>query len=138
LPGYRARVRTWTLEEAEADLPRVRDLVARIQSLLVQRRGRARIPAALPGVSPNGHGGRHGAAATLDAMDGDLREAVEELTSDGIVLRDPERGLIDFPARSPSGRDYLICWLLGEDEIGWWHWPDAGFAGRTPITEPPD
>ena len=62
---------------------------------------------------------------------------MEELTSEGIVLRDLERGLIDFPARSPSGRDYLLCWLDGEDAIEWWHWPAAGFAGRTPLSDPP-
>ena len=50
----------------------------------------------------------------------------------------PERGLIDFPAQSPSGREYLLCWLAGEDAIEWWHWPDAGFAGRTPLSQPPE
>jgi len=46
--------------------------------------------------------------------------------------------LIDFPATSPSGRTYLLCWLDGEETIDWWHWPDDGFAGRTPIAEPPE
>ena len=82
-------------------------------------------------MSANGQGG---------AQEGDteLRALVEALQRDGIVLRDPDRGLIDFPAQSPSGRDYLLCWLDGEDAIEWWHWPDAGFAGRTPLAEPPD
>jgi hypothetical protein len=30
-----------------------------------------------------------------------------------------------------------LCWLDGEDAIDWWHWPHAGFAGRTPLTTPP-
>ena len=46
-------------------------------------------------------------------------------------------GLIDFPARRPSGRPYYLCWLDGEDDITWWHWIDAGFAGRTPLSDPP-
>ena len=62
---------------------------------------------------------------------------IGELQADGIIVRDPERGLIDFPALAPSGATYLLCWLDGEDAIDWWHWPDDGFAGRTPITEPP-
>ena len=61
-----------------------------------------------------------------------------ELNADGIVLRDPERGLIDFPARAPSGREYWICWLAGEDEVAWWHWPEDGFPGRKPLTDPPE
>jgi hypothetical protein len=63
---------------------------------------------------------------------------LDDLTGRGIVVRDPERGLIDFPARSSTGREYLLCWLDGEDAISWWHWPDAGFGGRTPLSEPPD
>jgi hypothetical protein len=53
------------------------------------------------------------------------------------VVRDLERGLVDFPARSPSGRDYWLCWVVGEPEVAWWHWPEAGFAGRTPLGDPP-
>ncbi len=52
-------------------------------------------------------------------------------------MRDAERGLIDFPALAPSGETYLLCWLDGEHAIDFWHWPDAGFAGRTPIDQPP-
>ena len=63
--------------------------------------------------------------------------AVEELTDQGIVLRDLDSGLIDFPARLPDGREYLLCWVLGEPEVGFWHWPEAGFAGRRPLSDPP-
>jgi len=54
-----------------------------------------------------------------------------------VISTYPERGLIDFPALAASGATYLLCWLDGEDAIEWWHWPDAGFAGRTPIDQPP-
>ena len=40
-----------------------------------------------------------------------LRGVVDLLAVDGIVLRDLERGLIDFPATAPSGRDHWLCWL---------------------------
>jgi hypothetical protein len=124
-------VRIWTLEEATAALPDVKELVRRLRTLAgatQQRRQRTRGN----GVSGNGHG--PGASDTA----AELRAVLAELTERGIVVRDPARGLIDFPARSPTGRDYLLCFLDGEDAIGWWHWPDAGFAGRTPIDEPPD
>lgn len=124
-------MRIWTLEEANAALPEVKVLVRRLRTLAGatrQRRERSRGN----GVSGNGHASQAGDAAA------ELRAVLQELTERGVVVRDPGRGLIDFPARSPTGRDYLLCFLDGEDAIGWWHWPDAGFAGRTPIGEPPD
>lgn len=125
-------MRIWTLDEATAALSEVRDLVRRVRTLAGatrQRRERTRGNGAASG---NGHA-PHGRDAAAE-----LRSVLNELTERGIVVRDAERGLIDFPARSPTGRDYLLCFLDGEDVIEWWHWPDAGFAGRTPISEPPD
>jgi hypothetical protein len=109
-------VRHWTLEEATAALPAVSAKVQRLRELV-----RAR-------PSANGSGAR---------LDAEIAAILEELTADGIVVRDVQRGLIDFPALAPSGETYLLCWLDGEESIEWWHWPDAGFAGRTPIDEPP-
>ena len=134
LPSYCREVRSYTLAEANAELPRVRNIVERIRVLVADAKIRQRAPHP----SGNGPGPSSNGRARAPGGSDELRTLVEQLNTDGIVLRDPERGLIDFPARSPSGRDYLLCWLPGEDEIGWWHWPEAGFAGRTPITEPPD
>ena len=41
------------------------------------------------------------------------------------------------PARLADGRQYLLCWVLGEPAVEWWHWPDTGFAGRRPLSDPP-
>jgi hypothetical protein len=27
--------------------------------------------------------------------------------------------------------------VLGEPAVEWWHWPDTGFAGRRPLSDPP-
>lgn len=128
-----AEVRYWTLDEATAALPRVRAQVQRIRELIARSRQQG-AHASGNGHTPSSNGQDSGGAEG----DTELRSLVEELQRDGIVLRDPERGLIDFPAQSPSGREYLLCWLEGEDAIEWWHWPDAGFAGRTSLTDPPD
>ncbi|HEV2993624.1 MAG TPA: DUF2203 domain-containing protein, partial [Acidimicrobiia bacterium] len=116
-------MRYWTLDEALAALPEVRVLVGRLRELVAAARPDPARAAGNGAPSGNGQGGTAG----------ELRRALATLTDQGIVVRDPGRGLIDFPARSPSGRDYLLCWLDGEDTIAWWHWPDAGFAGRTPL-----
>ena len=79
----------------------------------------------------NGHG-------VVPADPQPIKACLDELVAEGIVLRDIERGLIDFPAQAGDGRWYWLCWLQGEEEVGWWHWPDEGFAGRAPLDSLPD
>ena len=119
----------WTLEEANAALDRVRATVRRIQELLRARRDRAEGEAGR--IRGNGH-------APGGEEVSELQRAIEELTGEGIVLRDIDNGLVDFPARTASGRLYLLCWLVDEPEVAWWHWPDTGFAGRRPLSDPPE
>ena len=54
------------------------------------------------------------------------------LADRGILLRDPETGLIDFPAERDGTRVFL-CWQLGEDQVAWYHDEQAGFSGRKPL-----
>jgi hypothetical protein len=124
-----ARVRRWTLDEARAALPEVRAVVQRIRALVAAAQTRR----ARHSHAPSGNG----QTPTAGAADAELRDALAELTDRGIIVRDPARGLIDFPASSPTGREYLLCWVDGEDTIEWWHYPEDGFAGRTPLSEPP-
>jgi len=121
-------VRVWTVEAANAALPRVREVLERIRERVAAARQERE--GAAERVEGNGH------APAVKAGRG-LRAAVEELTDQGIVLRDVDAGLVDFPARLADGREYLLCWVLGESEVAFWHWPDAGFAGRRPLTDPP-
>jgi hypothetical protein len=131
--SYVGHVRHWTLDEATAALPEVRVIVERVRELVAAAQDRAQ---RIRGRGASASGNGHGPAVQID--DRELRALLADLDGRGIIVRDPGRGLIDFPAQSRSGRDYLLCWLAGEDSIDWWHWPDAGFAGRTPLTEPPD
>jgi hypothetical protein len=64
----------------------------------------------------------------------ELREAILELLERGIVLRDLDRGLVDFPSLR-DGREIFLCWQEGEDEVAFWHEVDAGFAGRRPLAD---
>lgn len=57
----------------------------------------------------------------------------------GIVLRDLDTGLMDFPYRSNSRQeDYFLCWRLPEEGIFYFHSISEGFAGRHPISLLPD
>ena len=51
-----------------------------------------------------------------------------------IVVRDLERGLVDFPAVI-DGREVYLCWLLDEPTVRHWHGVEAGFAGRQPLAD---
>jgi hypothetical protein len=61
-----------------------------------------------------------------------LRKLLDELAEFGCVLKDPERGLIDFLSLR-KGREIYLCWYLGEEGINFWHYLDTGFAGRKPL-----
>ena len=59
---------------------------------------------------------------------------LENLEKIGCVLKDLERGLVDFYCRF-EGTDIFLCWKLGEEKIKAWHEADDGFAGRKPIVD---
>jgi hypothetical protein len=61
-----------------------------------------------------------------------LKTEVEYLAERGILLRDPDTGLIDFPAER-DGEQVLLCWRLGEDDVGYYHGMHSGFSGRKPL-----
>ena len=118
----------WTVAEAEAALPRITEVVERVRATVAGTRQHHRETAASSG--GNGHSRERDTALEFGA-------AVEELAAEGIVLRDADAGLIDFPAVAPGGRRYWLCWVVGEPAVAWWHWPEDGFAGRRPLSEPP-
>jgi hypothetical protein len=119
--------RYWTVAEADASLERIGGIVRQAQRLVAEIREHHDDQ---PSRNGNGHRPAGGAKAAL----GELAAGLDD---EGIVLRDVDRGLIDFVARTDDGREYLLCWLVTEPAVGWWHWPDAGFAGRTSIDELP-
>lgn len=63
-----------------------------------------------------------------------LQEALQQIESQGCLIKDLDIGLIDFPCLVNQQEIYL-CWKLGEPSIGFWHNTDEGFAGRKPIDE---
>ena len=61
-----------------------------------------------------------------------VARAVEGLQRLGLLVKDLDRGLVDFPALH-NGEEVLLCWQVGEHEVAYWHGVDEGFAGRKPI-----
>lgn len=61
-----------------------------------------------------------------------LKASISDITAAGVQVKDLEAGLLDFPTLY-RGREVLMCWRTGEDEIAFWHGLDEGFAGRKEI-----
>ena len=121
--------RHYTLEEASAALGWVQDAIA---TLRTAREGLSDEEAreALAEAGPQNGGGDPGRVVSEAFLQ--LRDALARLQEAEVVLRDLDRGLVDFPAIRDD-REVYLCWVEGEDEIGYWHDLEAGFAGREPL-----
>lgn len=62
------------------------------------------------------------------------KDALAEIDSIGVQVKDIDIGLLDFPCEV-EGRTVLLCWKMGEPSITHWHGTDEGFAGRKLIDE---
>lgn len=60
------------------------------------------------------------------------KDALAEIDSIGVQVKDLSIGLLDFPCEV-EGQKILLCWKLGEKGITHWHGVEEGFAGRKPI-----
>jgi hypothetical protein len=117
----------YTRETANLLLDEVRERLARLQRAYAEVAGHRSSMAS----SAGGNGGDAGASRWLASS----RTAADELSwfrDRGIVVRDIEQGLIDFPGLR-GGRQIYLCWRLGEDAVNFWHDRETGFAGRQPL-----
>lgn len=125
-------MKLFTIQEANALLPNVRTILAKIQRAhrnLTKYREEAR--KASDAAEYGGGGIADGVAYAVVLTE--MTTKMTELEALGVQLKDFERGLVDFPSLR-EGRVVLLCWQMGEgDELEWWHDVDAGFAGRTPL-----
>jgi hypothetical protein len=126
-------LRTFTVNEANAEVPRLDGLIERLQrGALVLERERAAWVA--------GHEGADVSADVLVRERPEARAAAEDLSGVvaeferlGVQLKDLELGLVDFPSEQ-GGEPVLLCWQYGEPEVAYWHGTDEGFARRRPLT----
>src|SRR3982751_680790 len=113
-------MKLFSVEEANALLPAVRGILARIRRAYrgvaaYQEKARR----AAEGAERGGGGMMEGPQYISLAIE--LLSSAGELETLGVQLKDQERGLIDFPSLR-DGRVVLLCWHLGEgDHIEWWH-----------------
>jgi hypothetical protein len=128
---------TFTLEEANALVPRVSLLMQRLQDAARALQHEAEAHAAAEGRSVSDLAPRELAAArpaaralieSLDGLLGDLQGL-------GVEVKDLRLGLCDFPSMQ-GGELVYLCWQTGEPEVAFWHPTDEGFSGRRPLPGP--
>ena len=68
----------------------------------------------------------------LDEEVAGIARCVARIHEAGGLVKDLDEGLVDFLAER-EGEEVLLCWRLGEDEIGFWHGLEEGFSGRKPL-----
>lgn len=133
-------MKTFTLEEANALLPVVESLLGRAISAKESAEGlereiqslRQRIFLAggmtvdIASVARN--------RTETEAEVQRAKEALGELDSIGVQVKDLDTGLLDFPCRV-EGELVLLCWRRGESRVEFWHTLEAGFRGRQPVDE---
>jgi hypothetical protein len=123
----------FTIAQAMRALPLVRRIASDIQAVEMQRRELIQW-AGTSLTEKNAELDEVGLGRKFESLSRDMVRLIAELSTIGVELKDPARGLLDFPAIF-EGREILLCWQLGETSLSCWHEVDAGFAGRRSINE---
>ena len=121
--------RHFTREEANALLPQLEALLTQLQESKDELTD-TEAHEALAEAAPTNGGGEEGRQVGVAFLE--VRRLLETVEKAGIVLRDIDRGLVDFPAIL-DGQEVYLCWELGEDEVGFWHDLEGGYGGREPL-----
>lgn len=126
------KARYFTLDEARSTLPQVKALMEQVQAA---RREILRLrPATLPVIQRAAMNGGNKEMGELAVHAMRLEEGVKGIQALGVIIKDIDAGLVDFIGMR-NGREIYLCWRYGEEEIGYWHEINAGFAGRRPLDE---
>ena len=135
--------RYFTVTEVNAMLPELQRTLFRIMQLKGQVRGAyAQLDAS--GAAPDEEdvdvvvaglpSGVIQQRARLKGLVETLRDELQTVHRMGCIIKDIELGLVDWLAQH-QGREILLCWRVGESEVGYWHDLSDGFRGRRPVSE---
>jgi hypothetical protein len=121
--------RHFTREEANALLPQLTAMLGQLRESKDELTD-TEAHEALSEAAPANGGGDEGKQVGVAFLE--VRRLLGTIEQAGIVLRDIDRGLVDFPALLDD-REVYLCWELGEDEVAFWHDLETGYGGREPL-----
>jgi hypothetical protein len=120
----------FTVEEANALLP---DLIALLDELRAARDHLViewQNAAPVVRAAPRNGGGAQASAYVAGLLR--LNRLLKGFTERGVLLKDIDEGLVDFP-HMRGEEEILLCWKLGEECVAHWHDLETGYAGRQPL-----
>ncbi|HET7478960.1 MAG TPA: DUF2203 domain-containing protein [Rubrobacteraceae bacterium] len=122
--------RLFTVAEANALLPTLKELLDDLALHLAAVREKApHMEPILRAAGANG-GGRMGSEYGVEAYN--LHLAIERIRELGVIVKDLDMGLLDFP-HERDGRVVFLCWHPPEERVEFWHEIETGYAGRKPL-----
>jgi hypothetical protein len=117
----------FSLEEANAELVRLRPLLAQIIAIRVEiMQSRPEVWSVMLKAASNG-GNKVSAQVDQDFIR--LQGLIKKILESGVEIKDIDTGLVDFHSLR-DGREVYLCWKYGEDRVQFWHELDSGFSGR--------
>jgi hypothetical protein len=120
----------FSLDEANAALLVIKPMLADI--MRIRQNVLARQPEIWPVIQKAAGNGGSKAASLIALEFGQLDDSVHRILDMGVIVKDLDIGLLDFPALMNKHEVYL-CWKFGEENVLFWHEIDDGFAGRQPL-----
>lgn len=124
------RQKFYTPKAANQLLPVIKE---ELDEILAKKRERDVIKKNLDILLQSGQADRYdGLRKQLEVVTEELETWIERLQSKGVILRDIEQGLVDFPGVR-FGELVYLCWKRGEPQVGFWHDVKEGYAGRKPL-----
>ena len=122
--------RLFTVEEANALIPTLNEILEEVA--LHRDALRERAPHMEPILRSTGTNGGGKAGSEYGVAAYRLYLAIERIRELGVVPKDLDTGLLDFP-HEREGRVVFLCWHPPEERIEYWHEIEAGYAGRQPL-----
>ncbi len=133
------RINLFSVDEANRLLPRIRPELERLVALKAEHdRLTTRLEVlsvALAGAASDNPDAieRRDVAERHQRLGAEIARGVEAIQSHGVLVKDLDRGTVDFYAVASGDKLIFLCWAVSETEVGHWHTLEGGFAGRQPL-----
>lgn len=130
IPDENEAPHVFTVAEANELIPQLRSyfaVIRRAKAVLVQTSDDIKKASA----NADWGGGSRFGSLYIQALH-DISSNLQAIHDHGVVVKDVNAGLCDFPY-SHEGRIVYLCWKLGETEIRWWHEISLGYKDRVPL-----